>query len=179
MTLQAVGYGLGTRNPSSGRPNALRLLLGETDNRYADRIAVLEATIDDATPELTGFVQERLAEAGVLDVFLTPVIMKKSRPGTNVTVLTDLRTRDRAMQILFDESPTLGVRFHEVEREVLERRFVPVTTRYGRVRVKVGLRGRVVVNAAPEYEDCRLLARAKNVSLTRVQRAALSAYEAL
>ena len=172
MTLKKIGYGLGTKDPKDGRPNALRLVLGEASSRRTDSVVVLETTVDDGTPEQLGFLQERLWEAGALDVFLTPVIMKKNRPGTNLTVLVSPGSREAATEILFHESPTFGVRAYTVERDVLDRRFVTVKTRYGKVRVKEGSRGGKVVNAAPEYEDCRRLARAKKVSLETIQRAA-------
>jgi uncharacterized protein (TIGR00299 family) protein len=179
MTVKKIGYGLGTKDPKGGRPNALRAVLGETSSRGSDTVVVLETTVDDATPEQLGFLQERLWEAGALDVFLTPVFMKKNRPGTNVTVLVSPGQRDTATEVLFHESPTFGVRAHPVERDVLERRHVTVSTPYGKVRVKEGSRGGDVVRAAPEYEDCKRLARAKKVTLQTVQRAAIAAYEDL
>ncbi len=177
MTLKKIGYGLGSKDPKKGRPNALRLVLGESSSRRADSVVILETTVDDATPEQLGYLQERLWDAGVLDVFLTPVIMKKNRPGTNVTVLVNPGFREAVTEILFHESSTFGVRAHSVERDVLERRVVAVRTRYGKVRVKEGSRDGKLVRAAPEYEDCRRLARAKKVSLEKIQRAALAAYE--
>lgn len=177
MTLKKIGYGLGSKDPKGGRPNALRLVLGETTTRGGDRVLVLETTVDDATPEQLGFLQERLWDIGVLDVFLTPVLMKKNRPGSNITVLASPGSRESATEILLHESPTFGIRAYEVEREVLERRSVAVRTRYGKVRVKEGSRAGKVVRAAPEYEDCKRLAKAKKVSLETIQRAALAAYE--
>lgn len=177
MTLDKVGYGLGSKDPAEGRPNALRAVVGESTSRGTDTVVVLETTIDDATPEQLGYLQERLRDAGVIDVFLTPVFMKKNRPGTNVSVLVTPGVRESVTEILFRESPTLGVRAHAVEREVLSRQSITVETPFGKVRVKQGSRGGKVVNAAPEYEDCARLARAKKVSLEKVQRAALAAYE--
>lgn len=177
MTITRLGYGLGTKDPPSGRPNALRLVLGETSNRRGETVLVLETTIDDQTPEQLGFVQEQLLDTGVLDVFLTPVMMKKNRPGTNVTVLVHPHGRDRATAILFRESTTLGVRTHAIEREALERRIVSVPTRFGKVRVKEGRFEGKIVNVAPEYDDCRRLARAKKVSLKKIQQAAIASYE--
>jgi pyridinium-3,5-bisthiocarboxylic acid mononucleotide nickel chelatase len=174
MTLRKVGYGLGTKDPKHGRPNALRLVLGERDPGGSETLLVLEATIDDMTPEQMGYLQERLLEVS-LDAFLTPVIMKKNRPGVNVTVLARPEARERVSGILFTEGTTLGVRYHEVRREALERRFVSVATRYGKVRVKEGILAGKVVNRAPELEDCRKLASAKNVPLKEVQQAALEA----
>jgi uncharacterized protein (DUF111 family) len=114
--------------------------------------------------------------AVALDVFVTPVQMKKNRPGVNMTVVVDPDKRANMMEILFRESTTLGVRYHEIGREVLERKHVRVSTRYGKVSVKLGLAGGEVLNAAPEFEDCRRIASSKRVSLKEVQRAAMAAY---
>ena len=174
MTLRKIGYGLGTKDPEHGRPNALRLVLGEREPRGSETVLVLEATIDDMTPEQMGYLQERLLERA-LDAFLTPVIMKKNRPGVNVTVIARPEDRERVSEILFTEGTTLGVRHHEVRREALERRFVSAVTRYGRVRVKEGILAGKVVNRAPELEDCRKLATRKKVPLKEIQRAAMQA----
>jgi len=173
MTLRKVGYGLGTKDPKDGRPNALRLVLGERVQGGSETVLLVEATIDDMTPEQMGYLQERLLEAA-LDAFLTPVIMKKNRPGVNVTVIARPEARERVSEILFTEGTTLGVRYHEARRETLERRFVSVATRYGKVRVKEGILAGKVVNRAPELEDCRQLATRKKVPLKEVQQAAVS-----
>jgi uncharacterized protein (DUF111 family) len=164
--LRKIGYEPGDQDPERGRPNALRLVLGERERGGSETVLVLEATIDDMTPEQMGYLQERLLEAA-LDVFLTPVIMKKNRPGVNVTVIARPEARERVSEILFTEGTTLGVRYHEVRREALERRFVTVATPYGKVKVKEGLLGGKVVNRAPELEDCRKLATRKKVPLKR------------
>ncbi len=177
MRLRKIGYGLGTRDPEHGRPNALRLVLGEREppeGTTSEKVAVLEATIDDMTPEQMGYLQERLLVVA-LDAFLTPIIMKKNRPGVNVTVIARPEAREAVSEILFTEGTTLGVRYHEVRRDVLERRFVTAVTRYGRVKVKEGLLAGKVVNRAPELEDCRRVAQAKKVPLKVVQQAALAA----
>jgi uncharacterized protein (TIGR00299 family) protein len=127
MIPRRVGYGLGTRDPERGRPNALRLVLGERERGGPETVLVLEATIDDMTPEQVGYLQEKLLDAA-LDVFLTPVIMKKNRPGVNVTVIARPEARERVSALLFTEGTTLGLRYHEVRRETLERRFVSVAT---------------------------------------------------
>jgi hypothetical protein len=172
MTLRKIGYGLGTKDPEHGRPNALRLVLGEREQGGSEAVLILEATIDDMTPEQMGYLQERLLEVA-LDAFLTPVIMKKNRPGVNVTVIARPEGRERVSEVLFTEGTTLGVRYHEVRREALERRFVSAVTRYGKVRVKEGILAGKVVNRAPELEDCRKLATRKKVPLKEVQQAAL------
>jgi uncharacterized protein (TIGR00299 family) protein len=175
MTIRKIGHGLGAKDPEHGRPNALRLVLGERERTLSDHVLVIESTIDDMTPEQTGYLQEKLFGAGVLDVFLTPVLMKKNRPGVNVTVLARPENREAVGEMLFSEGTTLGIRYHEVRREVLERRFLSVPTPYGSVRVKEGLHNGRVVNRAPEFEDCRALAVEKKVPLKEVQRAALEA----
>lgn len=178
MTMKQVGYGLGSHDPQEGRPNALRLVLGEVPPGSRQAVLVMEATVDDMSPELAGHLLERLLAAGALDVFLTPVQMKKSRPGVNVTVLAPLGQREDMAEILFTESTTLGVRYAEVDRDVLERKLVPVSTRFGKVTMKVGLRYGRVLNAAPEFEDCRRLASRRAVSVKEVQQAALVAWRA-
>jgi pyridinium-3,5-bisthiocarboxylic acid mononucleotide nickel chelatase len=179
MTLRRVGYGLGTKDPEEGRPNALRLVLGERqgappgDGAASELALVIETTLDDVTAEEMGYLWERLLAAGVLDVFVTPVQMKKNRPGVNVTVLVRPADRERVSEILFSEGITLGLRWHEVRREVLERRVTSVKTRFGEVNVKEGLHSGRIVRRAPEYEDCRKLALASGVPLGEVRRAAL------
>jgi uncharacterized protein (DUF111 family) len=128
------------------------------------------------SPEIAGHLSESLLEAGALDVFVTPVQMKKNRPGVNVTALAGPDKRASLTEIFFRESTTLGVRFHEVEREVLERKHIHVSTRYGKVSVKVGLADGKVVNVAPEFEDCRRIASSKRVAVKEVQLAAMAAF---
>jgi uncharacterized protein (DUF111 family) len=136
----------------------------------------METTIDDMSPEVAGHVLERLQSAGALDVFLTPVQMKKNRPGVNLTVIAEPRRRSDLVEVLFKESTTLGIRFHEAQRDALERKRVQVRTGFGKVHVKLGLAGGKVVNVAPEFEDCRRLASSKRVPLKRVQQAAMTAF---
>jgi hypothetical protein len=176
MVVRRVGYGLGTRDPERGRPNALRMVLGERAREASETVLVLEATIDDMTPEQMGYLHERLLDAA-LDAFLTPVLMKKNRPGVNVTVIARPEARESVSRLLFTEGTTLGVRYHEVRRDALERRSVPARTRFGTVRVKEGLLAGKVVNRAPELEDCRKIAKEKRVPLKRVQQAALAALQ--
>ncbi|HXV65327.1 MAG TPA: nickel pincer cofactor biosynthesis protein LarC, partial [Vicinamibacteria bacterium] len=110
MTLLRTGYGLGRQDPRGGRANALRLVLGKGSSGRIERTLVIEATVDDMTPVQTGYLAERLSAAGALDVFLTPVQMKKGRPGVNVTILSAPGSRDAMSEVLFTESTTLGVR---------------------------------------------------------------------
>jgi uncharacterized protein (DUF111 family) len=129
---------------------------------------LLEANLDDMNPELMSYAAEVLWERGALDVFMTPVFMKKNRSGTLLSVLV---TRDRMEDVisaLFDETTTLGVRAHAVERRKLRRESLDVETRFGRLGVKVGRVGGRVANIAPEYEDCREAARKHGIPLKRV-----------
>ena len=176
MCLKKIGYGVGTKNLKHGRANALRVALGESVARTRERVVVMKTTIDDMSPELTGYLVERLLEEGVLDVYLTPVQMKKNRPGVELTVITDAAGRERASDVVFAESTTLGLRSYEVERDVLKRRWAIVKTAYGKVRIKEGLLDGTVINWAAEYDDCRKLASRLGVSIKRVQQAALVAY---
>jgi uncharacterized protein (TIGR00299 family) protein len=176
MSIEKVGYGIGGKDPKEGMPNLLRLILGAPLAGAHQNVLVMETTVDDMSPELAGYVLDRLLEAGALDVFLTPVQMKKNRPGVNVTVVAEPSRRPELTEILFAETTTLGLRCHEVERSCLERKSVKVRTRYGRVSVKLGLSEGKVVNAAPEFEECRRIATSKKVSLKEVQQAALTAF---
>jgi pyridinium-3,5-bisthiocarboxylic acid mononucleotide nickel chelatase len=176
MTIDRVGYGAGDRDlPNT--PNVLRVLVGEsTDQPATERIVVLECEIDDMNPQLFGPVMDQLYAAGALEVYLAAVHMKKNRPGTMMTILALPEQRQELSAIVFRETTTIGVRYHEVMRERLEREIVPVATPYGDVRFKLARLDGHVVNAAPEFEDCLRLASAKKVPLKDVQAAASKAY---
>lgn len=176
MRLERTGYGAGERNPK-GRPNVLRLLVGEVEERAGDEtILVLECELDDLSPELLAPVVERLLAAGALDAYLTPVLMKKGRPGHLVSVLARPERREALEELLFRETTTLGVRSREWQRRALERESVPVRTPWGEVRVKVGRRGERLYNALPELEDCRRRADESGTPLKEVWAAALAAW---
>jgi uncharacterized protein (TIGR00299 family) protein len=167
MTVSAVGYGAGTRELDS--PNVLRLFIGEGAAQVGrDRVAVLETNIDDMNPEIFDHVMERLLSAGALDVFLTPIAMKKNRPATLLTVLAEPAGREALLEIIFRETTTLGVRCAEMERRCLARESIEVETPWGAVGVKLGRLGDEVVTVAPEYEDCRRVAREHHVPLRLV-----------
>ena len=175
MRPERIGYGAGDRE-LAGMPNVFRLWVGEAAAPAGDRVAVLEFEIDDMNPQLFGPLMDRLYAAGAHEVFYVPVQMKKSRPGTLVTVVASPERREPLSAILFTETTTIGLRYQEVERECLAREFVAVPTPYGEVRVKVARRAGAVVNAAPEFEDCARLAAASGVSVKTVQAAATKAY---
>jgi uncharacterized protein (TIGR00299 family) protein len=178
MTIDATGHGAGSRE-TEGRPNVLRLITGE-DARSAggDRVLVLETEVDDAAPQLLGPLVDRLLAAGALDAFLTPVQMKKGRPGILVTVLAPPARREAIEELLFRETTTLGVRRQEWDRTVLERETTTVETAYGPIRVKIGSRGGTVYNAWPEFEDCQRAAEEKKVAVKQVLAEALAAWRA-
>ncbi len=179
LALDEVGYGLGKKE-IPGQPNAVRLIRGrsldgESDAGGAGRVVVIEAEVDDLPGEGFGFLMERLLEEGALDVYFTPVQMKKNRPGTLVTVLGRPGQREELAGVLLVESGSLGCRYVEMERMEAERTVEEVETEFGTVRVKVARFGGRGLGAAPEYDDCRRLAREHGVAWREVYRAALKA----
>jgi uncharacterized protein (TIGR00299 family) protein len=180
MRLDRTGYGAGTRD-TPGRPNVLRVMMGErgerpaTDDSPTDVIKI-ECEIDDMTPQLFGPVGDQLLAAGALDVFLTPIYMKKGRPGTLLTVLGRPDDRERLSALIFRQTTSIGLRIERVERETLDRRWEDVTVEGGRVRIKVASRRGEVVNAAPEFDDCVRVAAATGRPIKIVQAEALRAW---
>jgi uncharacterized protein (TIGR00299 family) protein len=176
LTLVGVGYGLG-RKEVPGRPNAARLLRGRppAGEEAAEGVMVVETEIDDLPGEGFGFLMERLLAEGALDVYFTPVQMKKSRPGTLVTLLCRRPRLEPLAATLLAESGSLGCRFHPAGRIEAERTTVEVDTRFGRVRVKRARLGGRRVADAPEFEDCRRLAHEAGVPWREVWLAALAA----
>jgi len=178
MRIERIGYGAGDRDPK-GSPNVLRILQGERADAAADgtpeRVVKIECEIDDMNPQLFGPLMDGLHAAGALDVFYTPVQMKKSRPGTLVTVIAPPARRPALTDVLFRESTTIGVRYEEMARTCLDRAVETVSTPYGDVRFKIARRDGRELNAAPEFEDCARLALEKGVSIKEVWGAALAA----
>ena len=167
FTLRSVGYGAGRREAEY--PNVLRLLIGEmADEAETEWLVLLETNIDDLNPQVYDHLMNRLFGAGALDAWLTPVQMKKNRPGVLVSVLCQAAGEARLADILFRETTTLGLRRQTVERRRLPREIREVQTRYGAARVKVAFADGRVLRAAPEYEDCRRLAEANGVPLRQV-----------
>jgi pyridinium-3,5-bisthiocarboxylic acid mononucleotide nickel chelatase len=180
MKAEKVAYGAGTRN-FKNHPNVLRLTVGETaeQNEAAfpiEEISVLEANVDDMTPQVFGYAMERALQEGALDVFGTPVQMKKSRPGMLLTVLCRTEDSQRLTKLILTETTTLGVRMRRESRAALVRRHVSVTTRWGDVRMKLANLNGSVSNYAPEYEDCRRIAAEQNVPLKTVMQEAIKIY---
>jgi uncharacterized protein (TIGR00299 family) protein len=168
MTVEAVGYGAGTMDlPDS--PNVLRCFVGETAAGGGDEtILQLETTIDDMSPQLYEPLVERLFEAGAVDVFLTPVIMKRSRPGVVLTALCAHDRIDEIARVLFEESPTIGVRWSEWRRTRLDRETVTLTTAYGAIPFKVSRLGGRVLTVTPEFAEVARIAREKSLSVREV-----------
>ena len=179
---EKIGYGAGSRDPE-GFANVLRLSVGsaapvrETKRSFAmDRVVVLECALDDATPQVVAHAMELTLENGALDAMAAPVTMKKVRLGTLLTVLCRPDREEALTRLLFRETTTLGIRRREEERSVLEREFVTVDTAYGKIRVKIASGAGEVLNAMPEYEDCRRAAREHGIPLRAAMDAALGAF---
>ncbi|MFW6071770.1 MAG: nickel pincer cofactor biosynthesis protein LarC [Candidatus Bipolaricaulota bacterium] len=178
--LKDIGYGLGAKEVK-GSGNFLRASLASIpespDGIKKERAVVLETNIDDMNPELFPVVEERLMEAGALDVFKTPIQMKKNRPGVKLTVIGKPGGEDRLSEIILQETSTLGVRFHEVKRRKLKRKTHTVQTEYGEVLVKVGYLQGEPINYSPEFESCRNLAEETGLTTREVYRRALAKAE--
>lgn len=172
MRIAATGYGAGDKDFAE-HANVLRVVMGElTGAPEATAITVIEANIDDSTPEVIGYAMERLLEAGALDVTLAPVTMKKNRAATQLTVLARPEHAEQLIGIVFAETSTFGLRTYAADRRVQHRVFVEVETGYGKVRIKTAGEGAF----APEYEDCRKLAAATGKPLKQVMSDANLAY---
>ncbi|MBM3860158.1 MAG: nickel pincer cofactor biosynthesis protein LarC [Verrucomicrobia bacterium] len=171
MSVEKIGYGAGTRELEK-TPNVLRAVLGVASTSEADTVAVIEANIDDMNPQWFGDVMERLLAEGALDAFLTPVQMKKSRPGTLLTVLCEPGDADRFAELVLTHTTSFGVRIHEARRRKLDREIVRVATRFGEIEVKIGRWNGQVVTRSPEYESCKRAAALANVPVREVYDAA-------
>lgn len=176
MTIERIGYGAGDRDVPA-HPNVLRLLVGESSaGAHAHRVVEITCEIDDMNPQLFGPLMERLHQEGALDVFYVPVQMKKSRPGTLVTVLARPEDREKLSGILFAETTTIGVRYQEMHRECLDREFVTIDTPLGAIRFKVARREGRVLNASPEFDDCARIATERGIPVKTVQALAAKAW---
>jgi uncharacterized protein (TIGR00299 family) protein len=182
MTIDRAGYGAGSRN-FKDHANVLRITVGESsavqESKHdlpIDEIVVMEANIDDLNPQLFGYVAEQALAAGALDVFATPVQMKKSRPGTLLTLLAKPEDAERIAKIVFRETTTIGIRTRREQRYVLPRRHEAVQTQWGEVRMKIAQINGSVSNYAPEYEDCRRIAEQHQVPLKHVMQETIRLY---
>jgi uncharacterized protein (TIGR00299 family) protein len=181
MKIERSGYGAGSRD-FPGHPNVVRLTIGESPSNAlaaktaSEMVTVLEANLDDLNPQVFGYVMNRLFEEGALDAFVMPVQMKKNRPGTLLTVLCKPEDASRLTQLVFSETTTLGVRRRDEVRQTLARRWENVRTPWGEVRIKIASMNGTVTNYAPEYEDCRRIAKEHHVPLKTVLQEAARAY---
>ena len=170
MTMQAQGYGLGTRDPDE-YPNVLGLWIGDiAEDEKRGNLSLLETNLDDSTGEVLGYVQERLFEIGARDVWFTPIQMKKNRPATMLCAIVDERTERQAADVIMRETTTLGVRVRPVERYEAMREIRTVETRLGPAAVKLKVLDGVVLGVSPEYEDCRRIAAETGLPLNEVFR---------
>jgi pyridinium-3,5-bisthiocarboxylic acid mononucleotide nickel chelatase len=178
MVVSKSAYGAGSRD-LHGQPNVLRLIVGQSTSSAEttpEIVSVIEANLDDLNPQVFGYVMDRLFAEGALDVFGTPVQMKKGRPGMVLTVLARPEQASQMTKIIFSETTTLGVRMREERRQVLQRRSTSVQTQWGEVRMKIANLNGTITNYAPEYEDCRRIAEEKGVPLKSVMQEAIRVY---
>jgi uncharacterized protein (TIGR00299 family) protein len=176
LAVERIGYGIGTRDTPL-RPNVLRAVLGEIADAAAetDTVTELETNLDDLTPELASAAVEKLLSAGALDAFVTPVQMKKGRPGFRLTALVEPPRSDEFARLLLRETSAFGVRMHDCRRVKLRREMTSVETPFGPVAIKLGWLGDERVQAAPEFESCRSVAEAAGVPPREVYLAAQAA----
>ena len=182
MKIERVGYGAGDRELKE-TPNVVRVLVGEAEGPTPQApspkphtVVVLECEIDDMNPQIFGVLMDKLYAAGALEVFYSPVQMKKNRPGTLMTIVAAPERRDLMLDVVFRESTTIGVRYQELVRECLDRELVTVTTPLGPVRFKVARRNGQVFNAQPEFDDLAKLSQARGVPVKDVQALAHKAW---
>jgi pyridinium-3,5-bisthiocarboxylic acid mononucleotide nickel chelatase len=176
MNLRAIGYGAGSADLKE-KANVLRLLIGESaasepGEHWDGQVTVIETNLDDMSPQIYGYFAEKALAAGALDVFSTPVQMKKNRPGLLVTLLSEPANVSRLIDLVFRETTTIGIRTHEVRRKTLDRELVPVATPFGEVRMKISRMNGTVLNASPEYDDCQRIAAERGIPLKQVIAAA-------
>ncbi|QNU65910.1 nickel pincer cofactor biosynthesis protein LarC [Ruminiclostridium herbifermentans] len=168
LSIERTGYGMGKRD--TGRFNALRAVVGtlyEHDSIPNDEISILETNIDNMSPEILGYTMEKLFDSGALDVYYTPIYMKKSRPSVVLTVLAKCGDEKKFTDIIFKETSTLGVRISHSQRYCMNRELVKVDTQYGAVRVKVASSDDIM-KFAPEYEDCKNIAMKTGMPINKV-----------
>ncbi len=168
LVYEKVGYGLGHKELKH-HPNVLRAFFGKMESfDPARRVQVIEATIDDASPQLLGYFLNRALELGALEAYLTPVFMKKNRPGTKLTLMSEVDKIDRLVEEIFRETTTIGLRLYPVERKVLRREIKETRYRGQIIRIKISYYGEEPVNLQPEYEDCLRAARKLQLPLKKV-----------
>ena len=179
ITLLQTGYGAGSHEIPE-IPNLLRVMVGETVAASGqDEVWMVETNIDDMPGEHFGYLLEKILDAGAFDGYITPVQMKKSRPGTLISITVDDEHLPKIERIIFDQSTTFGIRKYKVACKKLCRKFVDVQTEYGTIKVKIGMLNGYTKNITPEYEDCRKIAEAKELPLKLVYNAAINAIQSI
>ena len=164
FVVEKIGYGLGKRDMET--PNVLRVIIGK--KKSISTLTMLETNIDNMNPEIYSYLFPKLLENGALDVFTTPIVMKKNRPANILSVLCNNDKVELIEEIIFAETTTLGIRKYKVEREELKREFKKITTKYGDITVKFAYRDGKLLKFAPEYEECKQIAENLNISLIQV-----------
>ncbi len=175
IVLSNIGYGAGCREIAE-TPNLLRVMVGDTASLYEqDEVWVVETNIDDMTGEHLGHLLEEVLQAGALDGYITPVQMKKSRPGSLVSVIVEERNVSRVEDVIFYHSTTFGIRRYKTNRRKLSRQLVKVETEFGMIQVKIGMFNGKIRNVAPEHEECKKIAVERGLPLKLVYQATLEA----
>lgn len=176
MIVEKIGYGAGTQ--VHGFPNVLRVMLGETSGSRlkSDTVTVIQTNIDDLNPQFYDSVMSRLFDAGALDVFLSPIQMKKNRPGMLLSVISSSELESKVIETALRETSTLGVRVQRMDRVCLDRRWEEVDTKFGKVRIKIGHINGEVINASPEYDDCKRAANEHKAPVKQVYDAAVAVF---
>ncbi len=177
MTTQAIGYGAGKKD--FGIPNVLRVVIGEQGNhKHGEHksVQVIETNIDDISPQIYEVVMERLFEAGALDVYMTPIQMKKNRPAVLLSIICAPSDTSKMTDVIFEETSSLGVRISNQHRTCLPREMITVDTKFGPIRLKVAKRDGKVINAQPEYEDCKTAAAKHGAALKMVRDVAVAEF---
>ncbi len=164
-TAQKIGYGLGTHNLLI--PNLLRVSLLKPDSELSEQL-LIETNIDDLSPEKLAFAEQKLFEMGARDVFRTPIVMKKGRLGSKLSVLVDATRQQQTLDTIFKHTSAIGARIINIEKVALARKTISITTKYGVVRVKIALRDDIVFNYKAEHDDCVEIAEKYNLSLTEL-----------
>ncbi len=170
FSIKKIGYGIGHRDLEI--PNVLRVYLGEKEiSEKQEEQYILETNIDDMNPELYGYVEEKLFEASALDVFKTSIFMKKGRPGIKLSVLVNEKCEKNVLDIIFEETTSIGVRKFKVEKIMLNREFSKVKTEYGDITIKKSYYKGKLVKFKPEYEECKTIAKEKNIAIDNIYKA--------
>ncbi|MBF0555814.1 MAG: nickel pincer cofactor biosynthesis protein LarC, partial [Nitrospirae bacterium] len=180
MAVATIGTGAGDRDIASA-PNILRIFIGRAGRHTSssgegapnEEAFIIETNIDDMSPQLYGAAMDKLFRAGALDVYITPVIMKKCRPAALLTVIAEANTLEPLSQIIFEETTTIGLRYYRVSRETLQREMSTVHTKYGEIRIKTALRNGKCLNVSAEYEDCKKAAEEFSIPVKKVIEEAL------